>query len=67
MGSIDIRLLAPIIILELLMKVVALTDLARRSQEQVRGPRWLWALLILFVSMLGWVVYLVWGRDDQGA
>jgi hypothetical protein len=66
MGALDLRLLAPLIILELLMKIIALNDLARRPPDQVKGPRLLWIFLILLVSMLGWVIYLVWGRDDQG-
>lgn len=67
MATLNWRLFAPLIFLELLMKGIALSDLARRPPEQVKGPRWLWVVLILFVSTLGWLVYLVWGRDEQHA
>ncbi len=61
----NIRLFLPIIVLELILKAVALMDLARRSNAGVKGGRrWPWLLGILFVSTIGPVVYLAWGRDD---
>ena len=37
-------------------------DLARR--ERTRGPKWLWALIILFVSGLGPIAYFLLGRQE---
>lgn len=54
--------LVPIIILQLGLMVVALVDLARR--ERTRGPKWVWALVIVFVSLIGPIIYLVLGREE---
>ena len=54
--------LIPIALLQLALLVVALIDLARR--ERTRGPKWLWVLIILFVNLIGPVVYFVFGREE---
>ncbi|HCF62510.1 MAG TPA: transcriptional regulator [Myxococcales bacterium] len=56
-------LLAPIALLELAMKGVALFNL--RKQERTRGPKLLWALLILFTTAVGWICYFALGRTDE--
>jgi len=43
------------------LAAMAGSDLARRRPEQVRGPKWRWALLI-GVNYVGPLVYLRWGR-----
>ncbi|MHC5040307.1 MAG: PLD nuclease N-terminal domain-containing protein [Planctomycetota bacterium] len=57
-----ILLLIPLFLFELAMRVVALISLARA--EKVRGPKGVWALLIIFVSLFGWVGYFILGRED---
>ena len=52
----------PIAILQLILLVVALVDLARR--ERTRGPKWVWVLIILFVNIIGPILYLVMGREE---
>ena len=52
----------PIIILQLILLVVALLDLARR--ERTRGPKWVWVLVILFINIIGPILYLVVGREE---
>ena len=42
--------------------VVALLDLARR--ERTRGPKWVWVLVIVFINIIGPILYLVLGRDE---
>lgn len=54
--------LIPIIILQLGLLIAALVDLVRR--ERTRGPKWIWALVILFVSFIGPIVYFMLGRDE---
>ena len=54
--------LIPILVLQLGLIVVALIDLARR--ERTRGPKWMWALIILFVNLIGPIVYFVLGREE---
>jgi|GEM_PF-294261 len=55
--------LIPILLLEAVLIVVALIDLARR--ERTRGPKWLWVLVILFVSLLGPIIYFAVGRQEE--
>jgi hypothetical protein len=54
--------LIPILILQLVLLVVALLDLARR--ERTRGPKWVWVLVIVFVNIIGPILYLMLGRDE---
>ena len=54
--------LIPVILLQIALLVVALVDLIRR--ERTRGPKWVWVLVILFVNLIGPVVYLLFGREE---
>ena len=46
------------------LKTAALIDLKRRPADQVRGPKWAWALAITFINSLGIVplIYFTRGR-----
>ncbi|HJS28518.1 MAG TPA: PLD nuclease N-terminal domain-containing protein [Anaerolineales bacterium] len=57
-----IPFLVPILILQLLLIVVALVDLIRR--EKTRGPKWIWVLVILFINLIGPIIYLLVGREE---
>jgi len=54
--------LIPVILLQIALMVVALVDLVRR--ERTRGPKWAWALVIVFLNLIGPVVYLLFGREE---
>lgn len=58
----NLPLLIPIFIIQLVLIVFALADLLRR--DQTRGPKWVWVLVILFVNMIGPIVYFLVGRDE---
>lgn len=58
-----IPFLIPVIILQLALLVVALIDLLKR--ERTRGPKWVWLLVILFVNLVGPIVYFVIGREEE--
>ena len=59
--------LLPLILISLGLEIFALVDLVRRNPRQVQGGnKWLWALVILFISLLGPIVYLTVGRTDGG-
>ena len=55
-------LLIPLILLQLILIIVAVRDLVRR--ERTRGPKWVWAIIILFVNLIGPIVYLAIGREE---
>jgi hypothetical protein len=56
--------LIPLLILQLALLIVALVDLIKR--QKVRGDnKVLWALLIVLVNIIGPVVYLIFGREEE--
>ena len=57
-----IPFLIPIILLVLGLMVFALSDLIRR--ERTKGPKWVWAIVIIFVNFIGPILYLVIGREE---
>jgi hypothetical protein len=58
-----IPLLIPVILIELGLMITALVDLIRRAQT--RGPKWVWALVILLVNFIGPIIYFVAGRKEE--
>lgn len=59
-----ILLLLPIILIQLGLMVFALWDLTR-PERRVRGDsKLMWGLIVIFVGMLGPIVYLAVGRED---
>ncbi len=51
------------ILLELTLRTVALWDLAHRARVRYL-PKWAWALIVLCISLIGWVAYLAIGREE---
>ncbi|MDR4890187.1 PLDc_N domain-containing protein [Bacillus sp. HNG] len=58
--DINWALIAPIIVIQLILMVTALIDLAR--SEGTNGPKILWVFVIILVSMIGPILYFVIGR-----
>ncbi|WML25943.1 PLD nuclease N-terminal domain-containing protein [Neobacillus sp. OS1-33] len=56
----NLPIIAPILIIQLILIIVAIIDLIRI--ETTNGPKWLWALLILFINIIGPILYFVIGR-----
>ena len=56
-------LLAPLFLVWLGLLVAALLDLIPR--EHTRGPKWFWYVVVICFSMLGPVVYFLFGRDES--
>ncbi|NHM29353.1 PLD nuclease N-terminal domain-containing protein [Neobacillus terrae] len=61
--GINIAVLAPVLIINLILIIVAVIDLVR--VENTRGPKWLWALIILFVNLIGPILYFIVGRRNN--
>lgn len=57
------QVLIPIIVLQLILLVTALVSL--KKQEETRGPKWLWVLIIVFGNIIGSVIYFILGRKDR--
>jgi len=65
LAGIDWKLLLPVIAVQLILMIVALIDLARNESSRVRGPKWLWAILIIAGELLGPVAYFIFGRRND--
>lgn len=58
-------LVLPIVVIELGLLVIALRDLVK-PERRVRGEsKLMWGLLIVFVGMLGPILYLTIGREEE--
>jgi hypothetical protein len=55
--------LIPILLIELVLLVIALVDLVRREKTRYL-PKWAWALLIIFIQIIGPIAYLIVGREE---
>ncbi|MMZ68144.1 Negative regulatory protein YxlE [compost metagenome] len=55
-------LIAPIIALQFMLMVAALISLIRA--DSVRGAKWIWAMVIIFASLVGSIVYFLIGRKE---
>ncbi len=54
--------LIPVILLQLGLAIFCLVDLARRNRT--KGPKWMWAIIIIFGQLLGPLAYLLIGREE---
>ncbi|MBS7344130.1 MAG: PLDc_N domain-containing protein [Caryophanon sp.] len=55
-------MLAPLFIVQIILLVVALIDL--RRVKATRGPKWVWVFVILFVNIVGPIIYFIVGRKQ---
>lgn len=59
-------LIVPLIVIELVLVVAALYDLTRPGRRVKGDNKVIWALVIIFVSTIGPILYFLAGRDDGG-
>ncbi|TFD96551.1 MULTISPECIES: PLD nuclease N-terminal domain-containing protein [Jeotgalibacillus] len=62
MDELNFALIAPLAFINIVIAVLALVDLAKRPS--VNGPKWLWVIIILFINLIGPVLYFIIGRRD---
>jgi DMSO reductase anchor subunit len=56
-------LIIPLILIQLVLMIAALVDILRR--EKIRGPKWLWILVVILGEMIGPILYFVIGREES--
>jgi hypothetical protein len=61
--SANLSVILPLLIIQVILMVIALIDLAK--SEKTNGPKFLWVLIILFASLLGSVAYFIFGRRNN--
>ncbi|WP_318508855.1 PLDc N-terminal domain-containing protein [Bacillus sp. T3] len=63
LGNFNLAILLPILIIQLILLVVALVDIIR--SEKTNGPKWIWVLIIIFINIIGPILYFVIGRRNH--
>lgn len=57
-------ILVPVAILQLVLMIVALVHVLRHDKYRF-GNRAMWILIVVFINIIGPVVYFVFGRSDE--
>ena len=55
--------IVPILVLQLILMMIALVSCLR--EEKTNGPKWVWVLIIIFINLIGPVLYFVVGRRND--
>ncbi|SDX44249.1 PLD nuclease N-terminal domain-containing protein [Paenibacillus sp. CF384] len=58
-----LSLVLPFLIVQLILMVTALVVCARAAET--RGPKWMWVLIIIFLNLLGSVLFFLFGRKQS--
>jgi hypothetical protein len=57
--------LLPLIVLQLILLVAALYDLTRPNRRVKGDSKVVWALIVIFVSTIGPILYFLVGREPE--
>lgn len=57
-------ILVPLFVINLVFVIIALKDLYQRKSV-LGGNKVVWALVILFVNPVGWILYFLFGRKED--
>ena len=60
-----IAVLLPLVILQLILLVAGLYDLTRPNRRVKGDSKAVWALIIIFVSTIGPILYFLVGREPE--
>ena len=58
-------ILLPVIVLQLILLVAALYDLTRPGRRVRGDSKVMWALIVIFVSTIGPILYFLVGREPE--
>lgn len=56
-------LLIPLFLVQLGLMIAGILDLVKR--EKTKGPKWMWVIIIVFVNLIGPIIYFVVGREEE--
>jgi hypothetical protein len=60
-----VAILLPLIILQLILLIAALYDLTRPGRRVRGDSKVVWALIVIFVSTVGPILYFLVGREPE--
>jgi hypothetical protein len=58
------QIIGPVVVVQLILMVAALTALIKA--EHTRGPKWVWAIVIVVVNIIGPIAFFLFGRRMDG-
>lgn len=58
-----VPMLIPLFLIQIGLMIAALLNL--RKQEVTRGSKLMWVFIILFVNMIGPIIYFIVGREEE--
>jgi hypothetical protein len=64
MSSQMLLIILPLLIIELGLMAFALNDLIKRKKVR-GGNKWVWAALVVFISIIGPILYFIIGREEK--
>jgi phosphotransferase system glucose/maltose/N-acetylglucosamine-specific IIC component len=56
-------LLIPLFVVQLGLMIAGIIDLVKR--EKTKGPKWMWVIIVVFVNIIGPIIYFVVGREEE--
>ena len=63
LANINWALIAPLFVVQAILAIVALIDIARI--HATNGPKWVWVLVVLVINTIGPIVYFIFGRKTS--
>ena len=63
MEQLNWALIAPLLIVQAILAIVALIDIARI--HATNGPKWVWVLVVLIINTIGPIIYFIFGRKTS--
>ncbi|MCM3739524.1 PLD nuclease N-terminal domain-containing protein [Oceanobacillus luteolus] len=59
--AINWQLILPLFFIQGILLIVGILDWAKQG-ENVRGNRWVWFVVIVFINIIGPILYFIFGR-----
>lgn len=56
-------LLIPLFLVQIGLMIAGILDLVKR--EKTKGPKWMWVIIIVFVNLIGPIIYFILGREEE--
>ena len=60
-----LALVAPIVLIQFGLMIAALLDLEREERRVRGGSKLVWALVVVFINVIGPIVYFLAGREEE--
>ena len=61
LSSINWALVLPIFFIQGVLLIIAIIDWAKQ-EDNIRGNRWVWFIVIVFINIIGPILYFIFGR-----